>query len=131
MDAEVLSRREIVSRMDELAKAAGYGSGWVAIQHMRVGRSLGGGLDVPIRALSRLLVRTDPMSIDYEPADPEAGVDRVVFCDQADVRPVTATLRALGLESRTEVRVWETPNNGAVAYIRLDTLRELVGGDHA
>lgn len=68
-----------------------------------------------------------PLHEEDEPWGPHSP-QRVVFCDTADVRPVSATLRALGLDQTTVVRVWETPNNGAVAYLRCDSLRDLAGG---
>lgn len=99
-DLEARTRSDVVTHMDELAKAAGYGGAWVAIQHVRVGRRLGGGLDVPFRALSRLLNRSDPFSIDYEPT-PQA--DRVVVCDPGQVKTVRDVLAVLNISDRVDV----------------------------
>jgi hypothetical protein len=53
--------------------------------------------------------------------------DRVLLVDPADVGVAERIVRCLALESSVQVRPWLTPQNGAVVYLRADTLRDLEG----
>lgn len=55
------------------------------------------------------------------------STDRVLLVDAADVGVAERIVRVLALESSVQVRAWVTPQNGAVVYLRADTLRDLEG----